>query len=281
MPPEPNERNVAPPVLMSQSATFADLGLPDAAGGGLIYIEQSEKTAHCERRGRPYMLAFHQDQQLAVGFKPRCKSWSCPACGPINQALWWFRIHHGISVGQSEGKLPFFITLTSHEKLDAAGSLRVWPQAWANLSARARYAAPGALYAMVAERHQDGRLHWHIVGTWELRERWWKDNARACGLGYMVDLQEISTAAGAAAYISKYLGKSLEGTAWPPGFRRVNVSRNFPKPPPMEREPGWKIIRLKQDKDLLGMSVRLRAAGFFVVLAQHNAAWEWVNGTAP
>jgi len=54
-----------------------------------------------------------------------------------------------------------------------------------------------------------------------------KNNARSCGLGYEADVQNIESDGMAAAYVSKYIGKSLGGKPLPSHFRRVRCSQNW------------------------------------------------------
>ena len=54
----------------------------------------------------------------------------------------------------------------------------------------------------------------------------------------MVDVDFIQQAVAAAAYVTKYLAKSLEFTRWPKGFRRVRTSRNWPTLDALPL-PGW------------------------------------------
>ncbi len=62
---------------------------------------------------------------------------------------------------------------------------------------------------MIPERHQDGRLHAHAIETGHLTTRWFKDEGRECGLGYIAEEKEVRSPAGAGAYVVKYLTKVL------------------------------------------------------------------------
>lgn len=54
-----------------------------------------------------------------------------------------------------------------------------------------------------------------------------KTNARQCGFGFQADVQKITGDGMAAAYVSKYIGKSLGGKPLPPHFRRVRCTQNW------------------------------------------------------
>lgn len=246
------------------------------AKGGLSSIEQMEKSL-CVAPRRIYLLGVNLNAGKAVLFKPRCKSWSCPACAEINKRLWTVRVYHGAETLGESGIPINFLTITSHGKLDAAASIRVFPHAWSLLQHRARYATGGFDYVLIPERHKDGRLHVHALETAGLGKRWWKDNAAACGLGYMADETVARSAAGAAYYATKYLSKNLEYTGWPKGFRRVRTSRKWPKLPDMPEIPGWEWRKLKNDEDLAGTIERMKDIGLQVELLDHRAAWEYVK----
>ena len=67
-----------------------------------------------------------------------------------------------------------------------------------------------------------------MLDTFNLASRWWKDNARSCGLGFMAESEFAKTAGGAFAYASKYLSKQW-GIPWPRNFRRIRTSRKYPR----------------------------------------------------
>lgn len=251
----------------------------DCAAGGLSIIEQVQKT--CEAPRRPWLVGVNYAEGRVVMFQPRCKSWDCPACAEINKSLWAVRAYHGAEV-LAEGENPNnFLTITSHEKLSAAASLAVWPDAWKKLRMRARYAAPHFQYLMVPEQHKDGRLHVHAVETANLGKRWWKDNARECGLGYMADESETRTPGGAARYVVKYLTKSLEFQAWPRGWRRVRTSQGWPKLPEMPVVEGWIWVTLKKDQNLSWTVRQLGLQGYEIAQLDHRAAWNYVKENTP
>lgn len=251
---------------------------------GLTTIEQVAKTPddYCQARNRPFLIGVNTAIKRAVFFQPRCRSWSCPHCAKVNRALWAARAFHGAQhLNETLSKPIAFLTLTSHEKLDRAGSLAVWPKAWSNLRKRAHYQSGGFDYLLVPEQHEDGRLHVHAIETAALGERFWKDNARAVGLGYMVDEEIARTPQGAAFYVVKYLTKSIGDTLWPRGFRRVRTSRHWPKLPQMEQPSGWDFKPLAQDKALADEVQRWQDAGYYVELLNHAQAWVFIEDSTP
>lgn len=253
-----------------------------SAAGGLSSIEQVQTVEVCEARGRPYLVGLNGELKRAVFFQPRCKSWTCPTCAKINRSLWAVRAFHGAQVlNQTLSQSIDFLTLTSHEKLDRAGSLAVWPKSWKKLRERARHATGGFQYLLVPEQHADGRLHVHAVETAGLGKRWWKDNARACGLGFMAEEEEARTPQGAAYYVVKYLTKSIGYLDWPRGFRRVRTSQDWPKLPEPEREPGWNFKPLSPDRAMSEYVAALAEQGYLVEFLNHAQAWKFIADSTP
>jgi len=233
----------------------------------------------CETRGRPWLMGVNIETRRAVAFKPRCKQWSCPACAEINSRLWCARTIFGTETLINEGRDVYFLTLTSHEDLSPQGTIKVFPRAWKTLRTRIARQAGVWSYLMVPEKHKDGRLHAHFIETFGAGERWWKDNARQCGLGYMVDEQQISSAV-AGFYVTKYLHKQTEEASWPKGFRHIRVSQNWPKLPEMETTPGWHWRVIPADLQLDEELARIQESGFNLQVLDHYTAWVYARAVS-
>lgn len=197
----------------------------------------------CKMEGRPYLYGIPKGTKEVVWFRPDCGSWSCPECAIANKNRWSLRISHGVDVYKLQGDTFYFMTLTSHEKLKTgAATLAVWSKAWPKLYARMKRQRNDLKYALVPEKHKDGRWHSHLLinhgfgvklnrkGKWT--SKWLHDNPRECGLGFMNDVQPIRDSHLAAWYVSKYVHKSLSAGEWPRYLRRVRVSNNWPELPP-------------------------------------------------
>lgn len=235
------------------------------------------ETPVCDTPRRPWLAGVNIQGKRAVIFKPRCKLWSCPACAEINSRLWGARAYFGAEAIKAGGDAVYFLTLTSHEDLSPEGTLKVFPQAWKTLRQRVVRKAGVWSYLMVPERHKSGRMHVHLLESAGCGERWWKDNARACGLGYMVDEQALDDSGRAAHYVTKYIGKSLKDVQWPDGFRRVRVSKNWPPLPEMEQEEGWHWRIIEASIPLVDEIARLQESGIDVKVLDHSTAWVYAH----
>jgi len=122
-------------------------------------------------------------------------------------------------------------------------------------------------------------LHVHAIETAHLGTGWWKDNARASGMGYMDEEEEARTPAGAAFYVVKYLTKSIAYTEWPRGFRRVRTSQSWPKLPDMPRVEGWEFETLPHNSALDEVHAKYEQAGFVIEIMGSNEAWRFVSET--
>jgi hypothetical protein len=181
---------------------------------------------------------------------------------------------------QSELEIDF-LTLTSHERLNAQQSLWVFPRAWKKLSQRARRSAALFSYFMIPERHEDGRIHIHAIETGALGKGWWIDNARQCGLGYKQEETPIRKPQGAASYAVKYLSKSIKITDWPPNFRRVRTSRSWPPLPPLESPAGWVFSTIRASTPLSEIVALYTRRGYDLQVLGSAAAWLHIDPDPP
>jgi len=226
----------------------------------------------CEARGRPYLAAVNSDAATVVFFRPRCKQWSCPACAEINARAWSAVTFYGADALMQSGENLSFVTLTAHERLDRAAALVVWPGAWKKLSTRVARAWGRPEYLLVPEQHKTGKMHVHLLTTCDAPARWWRDNARQCGLGYQVAVESLQDAKIGAWYVTKYLHKQAALNAWPRGFRRVRTSRGWPRPPASELAAGWVFGKLEKEDTLVGEIERYQGWGWAVAVADYRTA---------
>jgi len=89
-----------------------------------------------------------------------------------------------------------------------------------------------------------------MITSADIETRWYKDNARACGLGYEADVVAILAGVECGGYMIKYLTKAIAVIGWPKYWRRVNTSRKWPKPEEPETPYDWSnlgddVLRVK------------------------------------
>jgi hypothetical protein len=229
---------------------------------------QPEKHDHCPNQLEIIIIGINHETREALAFHPACKQWDCPYCAERNKEGWVYRGLKGAVLLVDEGLTLEFVTITSRPYTTANSSRYFFSQNWPKLARRAKYhtekkSGQKWAYFLIPEQHKTGRLHAHLIAATHLCERWWKDNAYKCGLGYIANVQEVEHPAFTVAYVTKYLAKSIEYTEWPKGFRRVRTSRNWPAVDKLEL-PGW--IWSEHNDDSADWSLHaLREYGYRVV----------------
>lgn len=198
-------------------------------------------TEKCKTPG-PLVMGVNKTSKKVKLWRPPCRRWSCEQCRENLANEWAFAAFYGAKELQEQSFGLAFITITSHERLSPEMTISVWPSAWRKLYMRVRRKYGAGEYFMTSERHKDRRLHVHALVTWDIEHNWLKNAARACGLGYMAHVREVDHPLAAAAYASKYLTKF--GDVWPRGWRRVRLSRGWPRISEMDNPPGWTFAPL-------------------------------------
>lgn len=183
--------------------------------------------------------------------RPDCKSWSCKPCAARRAQVWRVYADFGGDALLAQGLELSFVTVTSHRLVrSVTAGVAVWRKAWPKLSARWRRASPGVQYLSVSERGKVGNFHTHLITTATLPTRWYKDNGASTGLGYQAKAVPIVDSFECGGYVTKYLTKAIAIHNWPKYWRRVNTSRNWPKPEETETPYDWTnlgadILRVK------------------------------------
>jgi len=246
--------------------------------GGLILSLEKVAANRCISRGRPVIKATNHEQKRAVFFRPRCKQWSCPTCGQINAERAVALAAHGSSVlSKDQGHVLTFVTVTSHERLSAGATLRVLPSAWPKLRKRIARSADNPAWLLIPELHEDGRVHLHGIVAAQLETRWLKDNARACGFGYMADAQIVQNVYEVVSYTAGYMGKTLQNSNFAKGFHRYRTAQHWPHLPELPEPPGWNFTLVARDSVLDDEVNRLADANYIVAVFDHATAWDFVN----
>lgn len=261
-------------VELEKNVLPGELGLSPSAEGGLLYIEQVSACV----KNPPHLIGKNDVAKVAVIFKPRCKSWDCPECAKLNKNLWVMRTFYGAEQIISQGLQLSMVTITAHEKHSLEYAVACYPDQWNKLQNRWRRKVGRPYYAMFPEMGDDNdHFHCHILTDKWADERFWKDNARQSGMGYMADEGDYNIPPKKAAfYGSKYLGKQL-GTQWEKGFRRVRTSQNWPKLPPLPRDENWQFSPLDTHTPLSHIVEQFNDLGYRVAIADGRSAWTVVD----
>jgi hypothetical protein len=204
----------------------------------------------CKRGG--LLIAYDYEAHHALITDADCDTWKCDECRVRLRDKWLIRSEHGARVLMEKGNTLYFATITSHEANKTFNACaRVFPCAWGKLHKRLNRSSVLREYLLTPERHKDGRLHMHAIWTYPVKTRWLKDEARACGFGYMNQIgrrghvdEAIENPHQVAEYLAKYLTKQL-GDDVPARFRRVRVSAGWadvPKPENEYTEREWHYI---------------------------------------
>lgn len=198
------------------------------------------------------------DDIPALLMRLRCKQWSCEFCAEKNRQQWK---RHIIERVAEMGGDWIFITITANAKAHKSGkTVENLKSAWKKLYDRLRYKFEGQKleYVWIYERHtsedkrgaQKTRYHIHAILRASIAgdnkynaakeyfyhpemHNWLKDNAAACGAGYMCHAVKIqdNSAGFVAGYIVKYMTKDAQDLGmFPKGYRRVTTSRGFGSP---------------------------------------------------
>lgn len=211
--------------------------------------DAGEHYTQCPNQSVPYLIGDSDEQQKRTIVKARCKQWDCPYCAAINREIHYNRVVSGLMALSKRGYKFTFTTITCHEKWRGQeDSVRNWRANKDKLLARYRRYIKKDYpykpeYVYIPEIHADGTIHIHGLFSGEIQTRWWKDNARACGLGYMAQSEGITSILQAVNYCTKYITKQMGVASVSKNFRRINYSRGFPAKGKPESHMEWRMLK--------------------------------------
>jgi len=183
-----------------------------------------------------------------------CDQWGCPYCSRILAWQWASRVRYGIALWPLDA---YHWTLTLPGEIYSQDfAFKVLNSAWDNLRKHCQRKMPYFHYAAFVELHPHrvGIAHMHIITLhWSIGRI--KDMAHHAGFGYEAD--ETTVSGGLAAYyVSKYTSK--QGKDMPKGYRRVRLSRSWPKLPSIP--PDDPVLVLARDEPLPEYFIRVSLA---------------------
>jgi len=185
-------------------------------------------------------------------FQTCCNHWECPCCGEVRARQEYARIVHGCEVLSVDHAL-YFWTLTCRGKEISLQEAEENYYAWTNrllTNARAKARRGGFYwaYVQVTERQKKTRRHphSHIITTFlpedsaETKDqaghssyvsRWFSSANSSAGMGSQHRISKVASASAVSRYVAKYMFKETMRETFPPKWKRVRYSENFPKLP--------------------------------------------------
>lgn len=197
------------------------------------------------------MVALILDGRATIG-QSCCNHWNCPVCGVKRAKQEYRRIVAGCEALAQEYEL-YFWTITCRGKecgyVEAMQNYLAWTnKLFTNARKKCKTEGKYWAYVQVTEHQQATRAHphSHIITTFlpsdALRlassessevyvSAWFARANFTAGLGSQHKISHVRSAAGVSRYVAKYMFKSALTEEWPPKWKRVRYSQNWPALP--------------------------------------------------
>lgn len=204
------------------------------------------------KNSKKIVYGRHKSEKKILICDTDCETWSCEECADKMRRLHQLRIIE--ACGVTLGGIWCFLTITSHEKMRGYDATRKNLQGgMRKLFERMRRKNGSRHYVLIHEYHSDGvSLHIHMLYNALIDERWLKDNARQCGMGFECKAILLNDPKASGKYVTKYLSKSIgQGDLFPKRFKRVRYSVGFPKFEFDEKESEYKWNAINRDREEL------------------------------
>lgn len=216
-------------------------------GDGLDLYSTSQTSVFC-----PYHAPF---VAVIIGakasvFQACCNHWECPICGVKRAKQEYRRIVNGAETLEREGHELYFWTITcrgrdcSYE--EALDNYLLWTnRVLTNARTKAKRENAFWCYAQVTEHQKKTRSHPHSHllttflpgdsvetkdenGTSTILSKWFSRANFSAGLGNQHTITKVRSAAAVSRYVGKYMFKASANEVWPPKWKRVRYSQNWP-----------------------------------------------------
>ena len=232
-----------------------------------------------------YIHAMNGTRNIVQGC---CDDWHCSRCGQIRARKEYGRMVSGAKI-LAETHSQYFVTITCRGKdttrKDALKNYAMWTNRLLN-SCRNKASRAGEhwAYVQVTELQKRGHPHSHLLTTWTppdatpyskgdtlpnnriasrdgLWSNWFRAANTKAGLGIECDISIVQSPIAVATYIAKYLFKDLQVTEFPPNWRRIRYSRNFPKLPEIENINAYPLLIAQNWRDAAKDASIIRCVG--------------------
>ncbi len=213
----------------------------------LDLLSTSQTFLRCDY-GAP-LVAIVKDGYATIG-QSCCNHWDCPHCGQVRAREEYRRIVNGCEVLAASHKL-YFWTLTCRGKDCSLEEAEENYYRWTNVlltnaRTKAKRASQYWAYAQITERQKKTRQHPHshiittflpndavVTGGKKSRQgyasRWFMLANERAGLGSQNRISLVENPSAASRYVAKYMFKDSMTEEWPPKWKRVRYSENWPK----------------------------------------------------
>jgi len=234
------------------------------------------------------LIFIHAVSGARIIMQGCCNSWHCARCGQMRARAEYGRMVHGARV-LAETHEQYFVTITckgkSLSRQDALKNYAMWTNRLLT-SCRAKASRAGHFwaYVQVTELQKRGFPHSHMLTTWRpddaieytkgdrlpngriakrdcLWSNWFRDANVKAGLGIECDISIVRSPVAVATYIAKYLFKDLQVTEFPPNWRRIRYSRNYPTLPAVENIDAYPLLNDKNWHDAAKDAPVIRCIG--------------------
>lgn len=225
----------------------------DATTTRLDLLSISQKMALCQY-GAPLVAIVTREGKATIG-QSCCNHWDCSVCGEKRAAQEYRRVVAGAEKLKEDHSI-WFLTLTCRGKEleieDAEDLFLFWTnRLFSRLRADAKKTGQYWAYSAVTERQKRGHPHSHLLCTYapidskpaptkrdknRYESAYFRKANVEAGLGVQCRISKCQTVEAAARYVAKYLFKDSALTKWPPHWRRVRYSHNWPEIEPQGLE---------------------------------------------
>jgi len=215
----------------------------------LLSTSQTNPQKRCVY-GAP-LVALVLGDKATIG-QSCCNHWDCPCCGEKRAKQEYRRIVSGCEKLAQDHKL-YFWTITCRGKECSLEEAEENYYEWTNVlltNARTKCKRENDFWAyiQITERQQKTRQHphSHIITTFlprdarstsvqgsvgEFASAWFSRANASASLGPQHRISEVKSASAVSRYVAKYMFKDTLLTKWPPKWKRVRYSANWPDLP--------------------------------------------------